>query len=147
MASAASQYIAKLLQALSSGTITELKDKQLKRIAAIVTGLAIISNPKYHTVLKLIPGEFEKIKNSLTSSQIADRVATIGTRSPSMLARNEAVLVHWKTRSPATKTAMGRQLKQIAIQFEVASVPEATAIKKEVQSFPSPQPNLSKPPV
>lgn len=146
MASAASQYISKLLNALSSGAITELKDKQLKRIAAIITGLTIVSNPKYHSIIKLQPGELEKIKTSITSKQIADRVATIGTRSPSMLAQNEIALIHWNTRSPTTKTAVGQQLKRIAAALD-NSPPVATNTKKEVHSLPSPQPNLSKPPV
>ncbi len=151
MASNASQYLSRLLGAMTSGGIAELKEKQLKRIAAIITGLQILSNPKYHSVLKLQPNEFEKIKSSLTSKQTADRVAKFGTRSPSMLAKNEQNLVHWSTRSDTTKRQLALQVKQLAIDIDknTQQKPQQQAQQKPQEAPPTPpepQPNLSKPP-
>jgi hypothetical protein len=151
MASNASQYLAKLLNAMTSGGITELKEKQLKRIAAIITGLQILANPKYHTVLKLQPGDFEKIKSSLTSKETADRVAKFGTRSPSMLAKNEQNLIHWNTRTDTTKRELAMTVKQLAIDIDKNTQekqqPAQQAQQQEAPpTLPPPQPNLSKPP-
>jgi len=133
MASNASQYLSKLLGAMTSGKIIELKEKQLKRIAAIVTGLTILGNPKFHEVIKLQPGEFEKIKAGLTSKQVADRVATIGTRSPSMLAQNEQTIVHWKTRSADTKTTFAKKVKQLALDIDASQAPVAAKVAEGVE--------------
>ena len=143
MASNASQYLSRLLNAMTSGGIAELKEKQLKRIAAIITGLQILANPKYHEVLKLQSGDFEKIKSNLTSKETADRVAKFGTRSPSMLAKNEQNLVHWTTRSDTTKRELAKSVKQLAIDID------KNAQQKQQEApptLPPPQPNLSKPP-
>ena len=150
MASNASQYLIRLVGAMTSGGITELKDKQLKRVAAIITGLQILGNPKYHEVLKLKAGEFDKIKNSLTNKETADQVAKIGTRSPTMLAKNETTLVHWGTRSMDTKTALAKQVKQLAIdidkqpQKKPAQPPQNQ--EQAPPTLPPPQANLSKTP-
>jgi hypothetical protein len=149
MASNAAQYLSRLLGAMSSGGIAELKDKQLKRIAAIITGLQILANPKYHEVLKLQPGDFEKIKTSLTNKETADRVAKIGTRAPTMLAQNEQTLVHWGTRSVTTKTTLAKQVKQLAIDID-AKQQDATKRPQKQEpappTLPQPQANLSKTP-
>jgi len=136
---------------MTSGGIAELKAKQLQRIAAIVTGLQILANPKYHTILKLQPTDVEKIKSSLTSKQTADKVAAFGTRSPSMLAKNEQNLVHWSTRSDTTKRQLALAVKQLAIDIDknTQEKPQQQAQQKPQEApptQPSPQPNLSKPP-
>lgn len=150
MASNASQYLSRLLGAMTSGGIAELKDKQLKRIAAIITGLQILGNPKYHEVLKLKPGEFDKIKSTLTNKETADRVAAIGSRSPTMLAKNETTLVHWGTRSVDTKTTLAKQVKQLAIDIDKQQAAQKPAQQPQTQEqapiLPPPQANLSKTP-
>jgi hypothetical protein len=151
MASNASQYLSRLLNAMTSGGIAELKEKQLKRIAAIITGLQILANPKYHEVLKLQPGEFEKIKTGLTSKETADRVAKFGTRSPSMLAKNEQTLIHWTTRSDTTKQELAKSVKQLAIDIDKNTQQkpvqqQALQQQEAPPTLPQPQPNLSKPP-
>lgn len=150
MASNASQYLSRLLNAMTSGGIAELKEKQLKRIAAIITGLQILANPKYHEVLKLQSGDFEKIKSSLTSKETADRVAKFGTRSPSMLAKNEQNLVHWTTRSDTTKRELAKTVKQLAIDIDKNTQQKPAQQQAQQQeappTLPPPQPNLSKPP-
>jgi hypothetical protein len=152
MASNAAQYLSRLLGAMSSGGITELKEKQRKRVAAIITGLQILSNPKYHEVLKLKAGEFEDIKNKLTSKTTADRVASIGTRAPSMLAKNEQNIVHWETRSLTTKKQLAQAVKQLALDIDkntqqAQKAPQQPQKQEPApQTLPQPQPNLSKPP-
>ena len=152
MASNASQYLSRLLGAMTSGKITELKEKQLKRVAAIITGLQILSNPKYHEVLKLKPGEFETIKSKLTSKETADQVAKIGTRAPTMLAKNEQNLVHWETRTVTTKTELARAVKQLAIDIDKdtqqgAKKPQRPQKQEPAPpTLPQPQANLSKTP-
>lgn len=131
---------------MTSGGIAELKEKQLKRIAAIVTGLQILANPKYHEVLKLQPGEFEKIKTGLTSKETADRVAKFGTRSPSMLAKTEQNLIHWTTRSDATKRELAMSIKQLAIDIDKNTQQKPVQQQEAQPTLPPPQPNLSKPP-
>jgi hypothetical protein len=134
---------------MTSGGIEELKEKQLKRIAAIITGLQILANPKYHDVLKLQPGDFEKIKSNLTSKETADRVAKFGTRSPSMLAKNEQNLIHWTTRSDTTKRELAITVKQLAIDIDKNTQQKPTQQAQQQQeappTLPPPQPNLSKP--
>lgn len=146
MASNASQYLSRLLNAMTSGEIAELKEKQLKRIAAIITGLQILANPKYHEVLKLQPGEFEKIKTGLTSKETADRVAKFGTRSPSMLAKNEQTLIHWTTRSDTTKRELAITVKQLAIDIDKNTQQKPVQQQEAPPTLPPAQPNLSKPP-
>lgn len=148
----ASQYLSKLFDALVSGKITDLKDGQLKRIASIITGLVILNNPKFHSIIRLQPGELDQIKSTLSTKSTADHVATIGTRSPSMLAKNEQILVHWGTRSKETKTALAKQIKQLIVSFNsVAAQPATKPTPQETSpsssTLPSPQTNLSKPPV
>lgn len=146
MASNASQYLSRLLSAMTAGGITELKEKQLKRIAAIITGLQILANPKYHEVLRLQSGDFEQIKSSLTSKETADRVAKFGTRSPSMLAKNEQNLVHWTTRSDTTKRELAMVVKQLAIDIDKNTQQKPAQQQEAPPTLPQPQSNLSKPP-
>lgn len=152
MASNAGQYLQRILGAMTSGKIAELKEKQLKRVAAIITGLQILSNPKYHEVLKITPDQFENIKKTLTGKETADRVAHIGTRSPTMLAKNEQTLVHWSTRSVPTKTELAKTVKQLAIDIDKSTqkpkqAPNQPRPQENEPTLPQPQANLSKPPV
>jgi len=140
---------------MTSGKITELKEKQRKRVAAIITGLQVLSNPKYHEVLKLKQGEFDGIKSNLTSKETADKVAQIGTRAPTMLAKTEQNLVHWETRTVTTKTDLAKAVKQLAIDIDKDAQPGKKPQQAQPQqkqepappSLPQPQSNLSKPPV
>jgi hypothetical protein len=150
MASNAAQYLSRVLGAMTSGKITELKEKQRKRVAAIITGLQVLSNPKYHEVLKLKEGEFNDIKSKLTTKATADRVAQIGTRAPTMLAKNEQNVVHWETRSVTTKTELAKAVKQLAIDIDKNTQqgqkkPQQQQPQEPTSTLPPPQPNLSKP--
>lgn len=142
MASNAEQYLAKLHSAITSGKIADLKEKQLKRIAAIITGLTILSNPKFHDIIKLQPGELDTINQKLTTKVVADRVALLGTRSPSMLAQNEQNLVHFETRSQATKQKLATQIKQLVTGLANSSPTNTSPTQKEV---PLPAHQQSKP--
>jgi hypothetical protein len=159
MASNAAQYLSRVLGAMTSGKITELKEKQRKRVAAIITGMQVLSKqdtegkPRHHAVLKIEPTDFENIKKTLTTKATADKVAQIGARSPTMLAKNEQNLVHWETRSTTTKTELARAVKQLAIDIDKnhqqgQKKPQQQQPQKQEPAatpLPSPQPNLSKP--
>lgn len=122
----ASQHLLKVIQFFMKNAREEkikgLTAKQRERIAEIVTGLAVVANPKFHKTLKLSDADVKQILTKLqTDRATADKVATIGTRSPTLLAKNIKNFTHFESRSDTTKSEMLKMMKTITVQLDKLS--------------------------
>lgn len=85
----AMEYVDKVAASLNRrpDEISKLNKAKREKIASILTGLYVLSNPNFRKSLQVSDDDFTKIKNQLHSNGLAaHHTITAGKRMPSMLA-------------------------------------------------------------
>jgi hypothetical protein len=105
--------LAKVLTSPTQSFSSVAKGKRI-RTAEIVTGLYLLTNPQYRTMLNIDDAMFQLIKTQLVTNPTAVKLTTqAGRRLPSKLQSFQSSLERYTKMSPTSQRLFLTQLKSI----------------------------------